>query len=318
MILIIGKNDLDTSTEAVIDYLEYTNKKWLRINGDDIINSTIHITNDNINKYVKNDEIAVVWYRRLLNDDIFLNVFDEKNISNHNAIKLYNFLRDEIRVLINLFMDSLKTKNWLTRPEELRISKLEMLFSAKKLNIRIPDTIITTSKMELLNFKNRYERIITKCISDSCVLRHGKNAFIMNTQEVKGEFIEKLDSVFSISLFQELVEKNYEIRSFFLEGRFYSMAIFSQNDEQTKIDFRNYNRKNPNRTVPYKLPDDVENQLRDLMLINKITTASLDIIKSINGDYVFLECNPVGQFGMISDPCNYYLEEKIAAYLSKK
>ena len=30
---------------------------------------------------------------------------------------------------------------------------------------------------------------------------------------------------------------------------------------------------------------------------------------------VFLEVNPVGQFGMVSLPCNYQLEKRIAQYL---
>ena len=56
---------------------------------------------------------------------------------------------------------------------------------------------------------------------------------------------------FAPSLFQSKIEKKYEIRSFYLKGKFYSMAIFSQNDTQTEIDFRRYNDFVPNRTIPY-------------------------------------------------------------------
>ena len=42
---------------------------------------------------------------------------------------------------------------------------------------------------------------------------------------------------------------------------------------------------------------------------------SLDVIKTKEGKYVFLEINPYGQFGMTSVPCNYYLDEKIAKFL---
>jgi hypothetical protein len=37
-----------------------------------------------------------------------------------------------------------------------------------------------------------------------------------------------------------------------------------------------------------------------------------------NGDIYFLEVNPAGQFGMVSTPCNYYLEEKIAEVLLRR
>lgn len=40
------------------------------------------------------------------------------------------------------------------------------------------------------------------------------------------------------------------------------MEIFSQFDEETKIDYRNYNRVKPIRNVPFKLPKVIENKLK--------------------------------------------------------
>ena len=96
------------------------------------------------------------------------------------------------------------------------------------------------------------------------------------------------------------------------------MAIFSQKDKQTEVDFRNYNWDVPNRTVPYKLPDEVKNKIVLFMKEFDIETGSIDMIKSKKGDYVFLEVNPIGQFGMTSYPCNYYLEKKISEQLIEK
>ena len=50
----------------------------------------------------------------------------------------------------------------------------------------------------------------------------------------------------------------------------------------------------------------------------KLETGSLDLIKTPDGRIVFLEVNPVGQFGMISKPCNYHLERKVAEFLIRK
>ena len=46
-----------------------------------------------------------------------------------------------------------------------------------------------------------------------------------------------------------------------------------------------------------------------------LNTGSIDMIKSVDGNYYFLEVNPSGQFGMTSFPCNYNLHEKVADYL---
>ena len=49
-----------------------------------------------------------------------------------------------------------------------------------------------------------------------------------------------------------------------------------------------------------------------------LDSGSIDIIYSTNKEYVFLEVNPIGQFGMVSSPCNYYIEKRIAQYFKSK
>ena len=316
MILILGKNDLDATTEEVISWLEYKRMKWLRINGDSLLKSTIHIKKD---YSLINDipELNTIWYRRLLNDDLYESLFESSSISNVNSVRLYTYMCQEALTALSDILQNVHAGKWLTHPSELRISKLNVLRSAHRLNISIPETIITTSKKELIVFKALHNRLITKCITDSPVLVNENDFFLLTTQEINDLFIERIANNFPPSLFQELIEKEYEIRTFYLDNKFYSMAIFSQKDNQTKVDFRNYNRENPNRTVPYQLPEYYENDLRKLMIELKISTASIDIIKSLEGKYIFLECNPVGQIGMTSHPCNYSLEKIIATYLSE-
>ena len=43
---------------------------------------------------------------------------------------------------------------------------------------------------------------------------------------------------------------------------------------------------------------------------------SIDLIYSVDETYYFLEVNPIGQFGMVSYPCNYNIEALIARTLS--
>ena len=93
------------------------------------------------------------------------------------------------------------------------------------------------------------------------------------------------------------------------------MAIFSQNDKQTSVDFRNYNDKRPNRTIPFSLPKGIEDKIIQFCEEGGYNLGSIDLIKSTNGKYYFLEINPKGQFGMVSYPCNYYLEKKLARHL---
>src|SRR5690606_41647080 len=63
-----------------------------------------------------------------------------------------------------------------------------------------------------------------------------------------------------------------------------------------------------NRTVAFNLPSDIENKLTKLMNVLSLNFGSIDMIVSKNREYYFLEVNPVGQFGMVSFPCNYNIE----------
>lgn len=84
---------------------------------------------------------------------------------------------------------------------------------------------------------------ITKAITENVILDaiDQYSDAILYTSVVE----ERENKDFFITFFQEKVEKDFEIRSFYLEGTLWSTAIFSQNDEQTKTDFRKYNQKSP-------------------------------------------------------------------------
>jgi hypothetical protein len=118
--------------------------------------------------------------------------------------------------------------------------------------------------------------------------------------------IEYLDEIY----------KSFEVRAFFIDNEWYSMAIFSQNDEQTKTDFRQYNSLKPNRFVPFRLPQVIILKLVALMKQLNYQTGSIDMVCNKKGEFIFLEVNPVGQFGMTSIPCNYCIEKIIAEKIS--
>lgn len=96
------------------------------------------------------------------------------------------------------------------------------------------------------------------------------------------------------------------------------MAIFSQLDEKTKYDYRNYNEEKPNRNVPIRLPEHISKKIVNFINNSNLDTGSIDLIYTHEKEFVFLEVNPVGQFGWVSKNCNYYLEKKIALHLIKK
>lgn len=90
------------------------------------------------------------------------------------------------------------------------------------------------------------------------------------------------------------------------------MAIMSQSNPKTALDFRNYDYTKPNRMVPYELDDVVEDKVLSMCKLLDLSTGSIDFIVDSNNEVIFLEINPSGQFSMVSRPCNYYIVRFIA------
>ncbi len=323
MILILSK-EYEESTNNVIDWLEYYNASYFRCNGDnfDLSDFFIEISNTHEDKIsnipVPSKDVKIVWYRRWGNIGRQFKMNDAKsNLEFYNSINKY--ITQEKSKISHAFFSLFEHSYWLSKPAIYTIDdKFLYLKVAKSTGINIPDTYILNNKSRLLHILQSGIKLISKSMSNAHRIRFDGETYIPYTEEITLEDLDKLEETFFVSLFQEKIEKEYEIRTFFLEGDFYSMAIFSQFDDKTKIDFRKYNLSKPNRTVPYRLPRELRNKLELLMQKLNLNTGSIDIIKSKTGKYYFLEVNPVGQFGMTSLPCNYYLEKKIAEFLISK
>ncbi len=311
MILIISALN-DRSTCEVIDWLFGYQMKTLRINGFFASDNATLRLNDSSNIFfyenIPIENIKSIWYRKVqfqLPNNIEESL--PKEIVKHKTKEAWEFY-------VSMRHHFYKTKKM--GQIESKINKYHALQIAKYSNICIPDTLITNSRLKILQFLKQYPKTITKCIWNTNLVRMEDKNWAMYASMITEELIRNLPEKIFPSLIQEYIEKEYEVRVFYLEGKCYSMAVFSQNDAQTKIDFRKYNHAKPNRTVPYKFPADVEKKVIQLMEQLNLNTGSLDFIRATDGRYVFLEVNPEGQFGMVSKPCNYYLEKKIADFLA--
>lgn len=325
MIYIISKEALESSTERVIDWIDNLGERVIRINGEDVSRKdNIHIeiennkTNSiNFNNLPKKQSNNVGWYRRWGNDSAYPKLECE-NLDFNNLDEILSRIDHDHAILKYFILENLNIKHWLTDPYLSSMNKLEILSIANELEFSIPATIVATNKNQLQNFRKRHNDLIVKAISETLVInKEGKNYSFL-THILSDVDYDNLPATFLPTCFQELIHKKFEIRVFFLDGKTYSIAIFSQNDETTSSDFRNYNYEKPNRNVPFILPDNVSNKIERLMKKIGLNCASVDLILDNNNRYVFLEINPVGQFGMVSTPGNFFLEKKIAQYLINK
>lgn len=322
--ILINSIQKDYSTNDVMDWLRWYKQDVIRINEHSKISDlNINFRGDCLVVSFKVDgticcldKIKSYWFRRGVLD--FTNFVPNSNtVSKDMKQSIYSHLiNEELKTIEEFIVHILESKNKLGSYYNSNANKLKSLLIAKEFGLKTPIGLVSSLKSSLVKFNNEYQSLISKGIQDILSFVYDNKSYSYITELVQSEDIAEMNTSFFPSLLQENVQKRYELRSFYLKGEFYTMAIFSQEDEQTKVDFRDYNLEKPNRTVPYKLPFDIENKLDLFMKNMDLDTGSIDIIVTPELEYVFLEVNPVGQYGMTSIPCNYYLDEKIAKLLA--
>lgn len=313
MVIIIS-DEKDTSTNEVVDWIGLEKQFSLIRNSTSRVTS-VKLSDQQIRLNLNGIDLCDVksyWYRR-------------GSLKMHSGLKISKNEQSPIEMIFqSTQLDLERLQNYfdihLTELDCIslgsflhnKVNKLHNLQIAKSVNLSIPKTIITNSRQDLIDYFGSVS-IIVKPIGEAQVYMDKKHEVYTYTSIVD---IDKLEETFPISLFQEKVDKKYEIRTFVLEDSCYSMAILSQNNEQTAVDFRNYDFQFPNRKVPYTLPPKIEDQVFNFMKKINLKSGSVDFIVTPEDEHIFLEVNPIGQFGMVSKPCNYNIEKKIADYLT--
>ncbi len=330
MILILSQSGFETTTERVMDWLEAAGAPHRRVNGRDLSRDArldlqldgcgTSLRLENEGEPLDLDAVDAVWARRWSADAHLetLGYFEQGATPAplpHTAFQIQKQLSFDLHKLSEFFFERLRDRPWLTRPGTISPNKLTVLERAVAHGMDIPATLVTTERAAVSCFVERFERVITKVVGEVDIFPFEDATAMLYTALLDAAAVAALPEHFFPSLFQEAVSKSYEIRVFYLDGRCDAMAIFSQADAQTAADFRNYNYQKPNRNVPYRLPARLETKVRALMDELELDTGSLDFMKAQDGRDIFLEVNPVGQFGMVSLPCNYHLEKQVAEYL---
>ncbi len=323
MILVFGK-DNDPSIRRVLTWLDYYGEAFV-CSGSDVLSIeqvSIHASSSDFvisvgqHKFLAS-ELKAVWYRSnwIAVKDFFFKpeAFVPQRTpaqSIDTFLSNYWYAHED---LIEKILDSVRT---LGKNREGRFSKLYALHEATKLGLDVPDTLYSTSKIELMDFYERHKTIISKSFDIAFTCNEPPQSYASYTSLVTTQDIQDLPDHFFPSVFQRCIEKAYEVRTFYLDGRFFSTAIISQANAKTQVDYRKYDTDRMNRNVPVLLPQAIECKIKELMEKCDLKTGSIDLIRGLDGKYYFLEVNPVGQFGYPSAQCNYQLHRKIANYLS--
>ncbi len=139
--------------------------------------------------------------------------------------------------------------------------------------------------------------MIYKPLSAPSVRCDGELRFIYATQ-VDSTALDEDDIGLTAHLFQEWIPKKYDLRLTVVGDRFFAVAIHANSDE-AYADWRSdYSALN---YEPIAVPDKIRYSVTALLEHLDLSFGAFDFTITPEGEWVFLEINPNGQWGWIEE-----------------
>lgn len=297
MILIITHKE-DYTADFIINKLNQRSIKYKRMNCEDI-DANIHTVDKNLNfTFDGETNFKSVWFRRTKLPII-------ENLEASEKIYLLN----EYEALLRNLFSTIKAK-WVSDPYSIyqAENKLYQLRIAADLGFRIPNTLVTNSKERLKTFYiENLKNVILKPLSQSKINNGDETDFIF-TNILKEEHINQLENYdLTPCIYQERIEKSIELRVTVVGQNVFCAAVNSQVNENTKTDWR----KEKLKFFIEDIPSEIKEKCILLVKNLNLKFGAIDLIKDKNGNYIFLEINPNGQWAWIENETNLKISDSI-------
>lgn len=237
------------------------------------------------------------------------------------------FAKEELKILMSHLYYLIQNAFWMNPyPSVVRAEKkLLQLLTANKVGLKIPQTCISNSSETIRAFiESQIGDVVYKTLKFRYFLKEyerksdQKIISTIPTSIIKNEHYEILDSIkYSGGIFQQYLNKAYEIRINVIGNVVLSARIDSQTsiNEIGKIDWRHSDLSKKN-VHEYALPNEIKEKC--LRCLNELGLfwGSIDMIKTVSGEYVFLEVNPVTSFQWLEKITNLPISRTLALALA--
>lgn len=258
------------------------------------------------------DRLSAVWYRRPTGFDFGPDMPEPEKL----------FARKEAMQAIGGILRATDCL-WVNRPDidaigELKPYQLEL---AKRLGFRVPRTLLTNDPQEVAGLLERADaQIVYKSQIGGVIHYPGAFPGGLLTAVVGDELKENLDRVgHTMCMFQEYIDKAYEVRLTVIGNTYFPVTINSQEMDSTRVDWRG--EAGEVAVLPYgeyhPLPEEVVKRTQALLAELNAVYAAVDFIVTPEGEHVFLEVNPAGQFMWMEHDLGLPLGERMADLLMR-
>lgn len=223
--------------------------------------------------------VDVVWYRKVRLQDV--------------AEPVESFVHQETEGLLDSILNNYKECRWVNARDSLARArpKISQLQSAKELGFRIPDTIVTNDIEELKNFAAQHDgKIIAKPIQTQ-VIESPDCPLVLGTRQLTQEHYVSATK-FAPCYAQERLLLNSEIRIVVFGNQLHAFRMTAKQStddlKQLELDQIHHEKCSIDGLVSQKI--------HSLMSFYGLEFGAIDLAVIDDGEPVFLELNPNGQW----------------------
>lgn len=212
------------------------------------------------------------------------------------------------------FLDGLREARWVNervREDEAENKLLQLRFACEA-GLTIPRTLLTNDAERAREFFRENDgALVAKLLTPISVGMGADSAFVY-TNEVSPADLEDAGGLrHSPMVFQERIAKSLELRIAYVAGNFFVGALDASRSARGQIDWR---RAAHGECLWRRddIPPELKAQLTMLMRKLQLVYGAIDIIRTPEGKYVFLEVNPGGEWGMLERDLDLPISEAFA------
>ena len=224
------------------------------------------------------------------------------------------FIQLEIRQTLEGLYKILHDAYWISDVDAIRKAenKIYQQVVAKEIGLKIPSGIITNETQSFQAFIEKNKECIVKPIYSGQIGWPQMESVVFTSN--LDTMPEKEQIEFSPSYLQERVEKKYDVRVTVVCEEVFAAHIDSQSNKETQTDWRVGENILPHESFP--LPDTLKKQCIELVKRFNLQFGAIDFVETLNGEFIFLEINPNGQWAWVETQTGMPISDTIAKQLA--
>ena len=323
--ILIFTNKEDLHPNPVIDILEKRGAAFFRLNTEALLTDysflwrktcagiEFEITDLTNGKRCKDAWINAIWDRRP-EAPHSLPLRNTKEIDAHNLKEAGGFLS-----FLRYNLKDIPSIGSIAK-DRLAASKMLQYSLAQEMGLIVPDTVFSNRKEEIIHLCQKYPRICLKSINSSDVWDEENCIdYVFYSQVLDSDTVQDIpEEAFTqtVTFAQEYVPKAFELRVTIVGNHIFATRIESQKlaPDRGGIDWRQGTDHGLELSI-FELPMDIADRCAALVKALGLNFGCIDLIVRPDGEYIFLECNPNGQWLWVELATSQKISEAIAEFL---